>query len=53
MIRVWGVNPMLLELCFCMTLHDDKGEVLMKRCWPFALVFLDVCFRMRLQDDTA
>ena len=38
MIRVGGFYPMLLELCFCMTLHDDKGEVFIKCC------SLAVCF---------
>ena len=34
-----GFNQMLLQLCFCMTLHDARrGGVLIKCCWPFAFV---------------
>ena len=39
---------MLLDLCLCMTLHDERGgDVLIKWCKPFAFVCCNI------QYDTA
>ena len=57
---------MLLELCFCMTLHDERGgfnQMLLKLCFcmnlhaekggvEFNQLLLERC-RMTPQDDTA
>ena len=37
MMRVGQVNQMLLELCFCMTLHDERGG-------GFNQMMLALCF---------
>ena len=34
---------MLLELCFCMALHDERGE--------FNQLLLDLCFCVTLRDE--
>ena len=60
---------MLLQLCLCMTRHDEKGRRFNPMLWAlyfrycnitlhedrggFHQMLLDLCFCMRLQDDTA
>ena len=41
-----GFNQMFLELCFSVTLHDEKGG-------GSNQMLLEQCFSMRPQDDTA
>ena len=43
-----GRVKMLLQLCFCMTLQDERvEEVLIKCCWPVAVV----CCNRTLHDE--
>ena len=38
---------MLLDLCFCIALHDERGEVLIKWSWSYAFV----CCCVTLHDE--